>query len=507
MRFNYNLISKYLYFGILVLGIFIIFVDFAYLKLNTADGSIYLSTAENIASHKGFVVSYNLCQFFNTLYYPIWPYYQYLYTLLCSLLIKHGGILQVIKANILFFAFNATLVFYMIRKLMPSRLNILFIFYLIFSFNFYISALYVWTEQFHLFCFLVTFLLFLKYSKQPKHLVWIGFLNGICMLIRVAHLFNFLAYLPFIFLQKDSWKMKFKRAIAFAGGFILFYGLYQLFCWCSYHAFYPQYAQPGANYGQASYVGGLIYSPDKVGIQITLGPVVSLLHFSYIKQHLIDLFHQMPFFLLPALFYYFLPENKKQDGGIIALCFYQSILTILGYSFTYYWLTYSFDSLRYSLIPFVLVSLSGWYCLYQWLWNSEKKAFRLICMLILVSLLVPNLFKFIKFRNILNYPRWERPYYRDLFESYRWINSNLPKEVLVASNEDQEAYFMHRPYISIPPNRSYNCTNLYLYNKIYSPDYYLLSSHISNKCFDSGLFKYANIFSNKTFRILEIKKD
>jgi len=66
---------------------------------------------------------------------------------------------------------------------------------------------------------------------------------------------------------------------------------------------------------------------------------------------------------------------------------------------------------------------------------------------------------------------------------------------------------MHRPYISIPPGKSYNCQNLMLYNKIYSPDYYLLSTNISNDCFNEGGLKYSMIFSNGTFRILKIKKD
>lgn len=496
---------SFLVSALIGLGVFFIFFNFSYLKLNTADSSLYLSTAENIANHKGFVVSFNLCQSFNTLYHPLLPYYQPLYSFFSSLFINHGGIVKVIQMNILFFALNAVLVFYIIQNLIPTRFNVFFIFILVFSSNFFTSALYPWTEQFHFFCFIITFMLFLKYAKSPKCLYWLGILNGVLMLVRVAHLYNFLGFLPVFFIGKDPLRQKFDRVFSFASGFILAYGLYQLFCFVLYHVLYPQFARPGVSYGLARLTDGIIYNPDKVGIQVSLGSFFSLKNFLFIGQHLRDFYHQMPFFLWPAFVYYFLPIKKRQDGGLVALCFSQAIFTVLGYSLTFYWMSYHFEALRYSLIPYVLMSLAGWYCLYQGLSFSESPGRKLMGGLVLLSLLYPQVNKFIAFKSdLLKHPLWERPYYKDLLGSYHWIDKNLPQEILVASNEDQEGFFLHRPFISTPPGKSFNCTNLALYNHIYSPDYYLLSSAVTDKCFTS--IPHTKIFFNKTFRLFKVVK-
>jgi len=501
------MVFKFYHYCILSLVVFIVFVDFAYLNFNSPDACIYLSTAENIAHHQGFLVSYNLSQFFKTLYYPIWPYYQYLYSIFCSFFIDHGGSIQVIEMNILLFSLNVSLVFYIVQPLIPTRLNILFIGYLALSFEFFIAALYPWTEQLHFFCFIITFILFLKYFKNPKHLVWLGFLNGVFMLVRVAHIFNVLGYLPFILFDKAPWRDKLKRALAFVGGFVLFYGIYQMFCWHTYHAFYPQYAHSIKNYNLADEFGGNVYDLDKIGIQISSGPLFSLEHFIYIKHHVGDLFKQLPLFLFPALFYHFLPINKRQDGGVIVLCLWQSIFIMLGCSLSLYWTDQFFEPTRFLIIPFVLISLSGWYCLYQGLSLLGPKRAKLAGLIVLLLLFYINLGKFLEFRKVLAHPRWEIPQFRDLFASLEYINKDLPQNILVASDVSRECYFMHRPYISIPPGKSYNCQNLIRYNKIYSPDYYLLSSHISEKCFDLGAIKYSKIYSNRTFRILKMDKD
>jgi len=227
----------------------------------------------------------------------------------------------------------------------------------------------------------------------------------------------------------------------------------------------------------------------------------------YIGQHLEDFYKQMPNFLWPALFYYFLPINKRAEGGIIELCFFQSIFTCLGYSLTFYWLRDSFDSLRYSMIPYVLISVVGWYSLYQGLQISASMGRKLFGLLVLACLFIsPQVHKFITFRdNVLGHPYMETRLYRDLMASCHWIDKNLPKEILVASSENQQGYFMHRPFIPWPPGKSCSCTNLILYNRIYSPDYYLMPSRMSDECFSS--IPHAKIFSNQTFKILEIKKN
>ena len=506
MRYILDFFYKYFIVCLIGVVVYFIFINFANLKLKTADGSIYLSTAENIARHKGFVVSYNLCQCFNTLFHPIWAYYQPVYSLFASLFINHGGIVQVIKANILLFALNVMIIFYLLEELMPTRLNVLFIFYLVFSSSFFLSALYAWTEQLHFLCFITTFILFLKFKDRPGCLFCLGILNAFIMLIRVAHLYNFMAYFPLILISKDTLRQKFYKALFLLGGFFLAYGLYQLFCLLVYHVSYPEYARPGASYGLARFYSGVAYDLKKVGLQIPLGAVFSAQHLSYIGEHLRDFFYRMLFFLWPALFYYFLPIKKRLEGGFIELCFFQSIFVILGYSLTFYWLTYSFDSLRYAMIPFVLTSIAGWYCLYHGLSLSQPGFKKIAGVVLLLSILAPQVSKFIAFKcKVMNPPLWEKTYYKNANNSYEWIDRNLPKEILVASDEDQQGYFMHRPFISTPVGNSFTCANLALFNRIYSPDYYLLSWDVKDKCFAS--IAHTKIYSNRDFRILKVIKN
>ncbi|MDE1920410.1 MAG: hypothetical protein KGJ09_02230 [Candidatus Omnitrophica bacterium] len=489
------------------LGIFFIFARLADLKLITADGSFYLSTAENIADHKGFVVDFNIYQAFNTLYHPLWAYCQPLYPVFCSLFIKHGGIATVILVNILFFALNMMLIFYIVQGLMPTLFNLLFISTLVLSLQTFITATYPLTEQFYFFCFMVTFILFLKFKDRRGPLFWLGVLNGVFMLIRVAHLFNFLAYVPVLFLDKGSRLEKFKRASAFAGGFILAYGLYQLFCLWKYHVFYPEYAWPAVNYTLARHYSGLVYELGRVGSLVPQPHISLSRHLVYSWRNLLIFLHLMPVFIFPAFFYYFLPIKKRAGGMLMELCYFQAIFTVLGYSATLNGLSMlSFEYYRYSMIPFIFISIAGWYCLYQglsFLGPRLQKSFVLIVLLILI---LPLYHKFASYVSMLeNRPLAVRLYFKDLREGYGWIAGHLPEKVLVASNEDQQGYFMHRPYISTPVGRSFNCANLAVFNRIYSPNYYFLSREVSDKCFEA--IPHSLVFSNRIFRLLKVTDD
>src|SRR4051812_42567640 len=118
-----------IFFSILIVtAVYLMFVDFAAIKMITADASTYLNIGENITHGRGFTVSFNLYQHFNTLYHPLWQYMQPVYPLLCALVMFFkGGIEEVTKVNIFILGINAALVFWIIRQFVPSRLNGLFI--------------------------------------------------------------------------------------------------------------------------------------------------------------------------------------------------------------------------------------------------------------------------------------------------------------------------------------------------------------------------------------------
>jgi len=488
-----------LVFLMITLGVYYIFADFALLKLNTADASTYLNIAENIVSHKGFVVSYNLYQFFTAHYYPIWPYMQSIYPLLCSIVFMfHGGIEQVIRLNIFILGLNTALIFYIIQTVVPSRLNVLFLVCMVFSFNFYISAFYAWTEQFHLLLF---FIIFLKYSDRPRGLAAVGLLNGILFLVRVAQIYNIMAYLLVILIAEVNIRQRTKNVLIFMGGFLAIVGPYQLFNLAVYHAFYPQYIKPAADYTMARISKLSTYKPGYPGLY---NPVGFGGNREYFYQHLSDFFVRINLFLIPVLAYVSVPKPKNKGQFFILNCMLQSLFIILGYCYSFNWNS-TIDSLRYSLIPFVLIFLAGWFCFYELFFASEIKWKKLLLVFLLFSFSFYSVDRYLYTRQgFMSQPRTKIPYYIDLFEVYRWIDKNLPENILVASNEDQEPYFMHRPFISTPPYKSYNCNNLKIFNRMYSPDYFLLSSSLSDACFSQ--IPSVKIFSNKTFRLLEVKK-
>jgi hypothetical protein len=157
------------------------------------------------------------------------------------------------------------------------------------------------------------------------------------------------------------------------------------------------------------------------------------------------------------------------------------------------------------MLPYVLMSVAGWYCFYQGLLSTGTFWRKLLGGVLLVCLVYPMADKFLNYEiYALKHPFWGRPYFKHMLESYTWIDKNLPKGILVASNEDQQGYFMNRPFVSIPPGRSFNCTNLGLYNRIYSPDYYVLSKKVDDKCFAS--IPHTKVFFNEDFRVFKVGK-
>ena len=505
MKLSRAILLQSLFFIVIVLGVYFSFADFARLKLNTADASTYLNIAENIASHKGFVVSFNLYQSFTSHYYPIWPYIQSIYPILCSFVfMAHGGIEQVIKMNIFILGLNAALIFYIILVFVPSRLNALFLIWLVFSFDFFYSAMFAWTEQLYLLLFLISFILFLRYSNSSRGLLWIGVLNGVLFLVRVAHAYSFMAYVVLIFLAEGSFSQRSKNALILAGGFLLIVGAYQLFNYLVYHSFYPQYIKPAVDYTQARILGVSTYREGYTGLYDPFSQRSSFAHLGYFYRHIGQFFGQVYLFFIPVLAYLSLSHHKKEGSNFVLNCLCQSIFIIMGYCYSFSW-DFSIEVLRYSLVPFILIALAGWFCIYELFLASGVKWRELCAAVFIANLAIFSVCHYFGIRRqLMTQSRDKNPYYINLYESYSWIDQNLPKEVLVASDEDQEGYFMHRPFISMPPGRSFNCTNLSMYNRIYSPDYYLLSTVVTDKCFAS--IPHTTIFSNKTFRLFKVVK-
>ncbi|MBF0511183.1 MAG: hypothetical protein HQL13_02530 [Candidatus Omnitrophica bacterium] len=502
---RYLLYLRFLLYAIITLGVYWAFQDFALFQFNTADASTYLNIAENICSHKGFVVSYNLYHFFTSHYYPIWPYMQFLYPLLCSCVFKlHGGLEQVIRVNIFILGLNAAFVFYIVRRFVPSRLNVFFWVTLVFSFNFYFTAFYAWTEQLHLLIFLVSFILFVRFPQDRRVLLGVGMLNGVLFLIRVAQIYSILAYVMMMVFLDKGLRQKLISIGVFLLGFLMVLAPFQLFNWGHYHALYPQYIKPAADYTLARISSFSCYHEGKVGIFNPQGFRCAWDNVGHFCHHLKAFYSHIWISLIPLVAYFVFSKRSKEGRFLVVNCLLQSVLIILGYCYSFSWNT-SIDSGRYVLVPYVLTAMAGWFCLYELFFYSNQEWKKRCVAVLLALLMVFVLYRYDADRqNMINHPWRKMPFYHALFDSYRWIDRNLPKEVLIASNEDQNGFFMHRPFISTPVGRSYNCSNMAIYNKIYKPDYYLLSQNVTDQCFSS--IAHTTVYANKIFRIYKVGK-
>jgi len=499
-------LAQFLFYSVIILGVYFIFADFARLKLNTADASTYLNIAENIAAHKGFVVTFDLYQFFTAHEHPLWPFLHPVYPLLCALVfILHGGIEQVIRLNIFILGINAALVFYLISRYCPSRLNLLFLFCLVFSFNFFYTSIFPWTEQLHLMFFLITFILFLRFPDRLAGLLSVGALNGFLFLIRVSHVYSLPAYLLVLGLSGGEFRERLRNVLVFLAGFLAVLGPYQLFNWLVFHSLYPEYLKPAADYtlARVSHLSG--YRPGHAGMYNPSGFQFAMSHIGYFCNHVKGLCGSFVFFLIPVAAYLSLLRHKAQGSFFVLNCLCQSACIVLGYSYSFSW-NPNLETLRYSLIPFVLIMLAGWFCFYELFFIAGSGPRRMFVVAILTILVFFSGARYLDLRQqLIGHPRTEDPYYIDLYGSFRWVDGNLPPNILVASNEDQEGYFMHRPFISMPPKSSFSCANLRIYDRIYAPDYYLLSLAVPGVCFDQ--IPHKQVFSNKTFRILKVKRN
>ena len=503
MKLPRALQSNFLVYIIIIFGIYDVFEGLSHLTLNTADASTYLNIAENVVSHRGFVVSFNLYQFFTTHYHPIWPYIQPVFPLLCALVfMAHGGIVQVIQTNIFILGLNAALIFYILQVYIPNRLNILFLVWLIFSPNVFYSSMFAWTEQSYLFLYLISFIIFLRWSHVTKAIFWIGTLNGVLFLARAAHVYCLVPYALMILWGEGSVSQRLKRALLFTGGFLLVVGAYQWINYTVYHSFYPEYLKPAVGYTQARISSLSTYRDGYAGLYDPLG---EKFRFIYLYRHLVEFFKFVFIFFIPVVAYLCLTRRKREGHYFLFNCVSKSIFIIGGYSLSLGWEA-STEFLRYSLVPFILSALAGWFCVREVLLADgiKWKEIGVAVMIGLLALITVHHF-FENRRYFMTHPRSKDIYFIELYQAYRWIDKNLPPDVLVASDEDQEGYFLHRPYISMPPGKSYNCTNVALFNARYQPDYYVQTWPADDKCFSS--IPHSKVFSNPGFTVLKVKKN
>ena len=163
------------------------------------DACLYLDIGKNFWAGKGFITTFNFYQYFNTANYDAAAFMQPVFPFLIGFFYKlTNSIIFADLVNTLLCCLNIALVYFLLSSF--SRLSRIFI-CLIISVNYsvFLTSLFAWTEQLHLFFFLASLFFFIRLAGEEKEAAWLsawfGLIMGIATLVRVANLYLVIGFI------------------------------------------------------------------------------------------------------------------------------------------------------------------------------------------------------------------------------------------------------------------------------------------------------------------------
>jgi len=473
--------QNYLFPSFLFLIVFFLNLPLAKLQLMSPDASGYLDMGKNLFTGKGAISSFNLYQFWNGKYHPFLPYMQPIYPIVAGLIWILLNLKAVIGFNILLLGINCIFL-YKIFRIKTDYITSFFItLFFVFSQILVLPSIFPWTEHLHLFFLLSIIFLYLRYEKSK---FFIGILLGLSCLIRTASFYNVFAFGIALILLNGFSKKSFKEYGTILSGFLISYGLYEIFCYFKYKSFYPEYLICAKTYRAAEIYEGAFYKNSFPVLNMPSLKIEKQIIYANTKKHFIDFIKNFGYmkFVLGIAPLYFIYDIWKKKTHLVSIFFLQGIFVILGYTLSLYWLP-EIESTRYSLIPFITLVSIGLISIREILipliFKKVKKLFSIIFVLFILPFLCLNIKQYFSFRNFYQniyspvYIRQIDPYRKERFEMYEWIKTNTEKDVLIASDFLRDAFLFERPFVSLPSGKALNVKNMIDFLKIYSPDYIL----------------------------------
>ncbi len=436
------------------------------------DACLYLDIGRNLFEGKGFITTYNFYQFWKDSSYPAFSFMHPIFCIIAGFLYKLFNTIKAVSIFNMFITYLNILLIYYIFDFLSEKIRLIICALISFNYTMFVTSLFPWTEQLHLFFLLLSFYIFKKFSFKKVFII--GIIMGIVTLVRVANVYNIFGYL--IFFQLFS-KERFKNIIWFCAGTFLILFPYEVLCFIKCHKFFPEYLLAAKYFGQARLFGGEYFYQTPIlrpSVKFSIWGVSYLL----IQTTLLKVREFMRFFnRYLGFFLWILPlgiyaqiksKNRDSQNLLISLVFLIGVINFIFYSISVWWEP-RLEIYRYILIPYITFIISSIFLFEKVLLLEEnhKKFFLNFTFLILFlingpEILKTNLFYLKNAKKI----RQEIIHRKKMVE---YLNFCVQPKDKIATLEYQYAFPLKCSLVSLPEGKVLNEENIQRFLEIYHP--------------------------------------
>lgn len=438
---------------------------------NSSDTFLYLDIARNILAGRGFLVSFNIYQYWDGLFYPALPFIHVGLPIAASVVyLLFRSLESVIVFGFILAFLNSFLIFFIVKRLYADK-ALAFWAALLFASTVSneIALLRILTEPLSLFVTLMAVYLFV--SRQGpvfRCAATIGILLGLGVFVRSASvLYPAVFFLAFL---SGRGRGRLAAALPFilwpAG--VLF--LYEAFVYLQYGVFFPTYPEAFKNYYLATFVTGGEFFPSHPVVRPSVEiffPVSCWAAFLDMGKVLWCTLRLLLIFAAASFFRIF-RQRDRCELLLAGLAFFQTAAVLLFYSYARLG---EFEWGRFLLLPLMsLIILAG-------------RQLRLFCQRFVPlakSFLFHAVFGIIFLSNLYQTGRTLEVYWQTAATSSQkvaelqavaaWVREHMQETSLLAVSGDIiEKVWLERPEVILPFGNMLSEKKLGSFLKIYRP--------------------------------------
>lgn len=460
--------------SIVLVTVFLANAPLAASRLLSPDAACYLDIGSNILAGKGFVTSYNVYLYWPSDYYPVFPYTHWVYAAFAGVVYHLLGLKTLISANILMGGINAALIYLVARMKATRVVALLAALFIGLSANMTGTSVHPWTEQMHLLCLLGIFAYYLKYER---HLFAIGACLGLTCLVRSITVVNAVAMLVGIVALHGLTQKTWRQCLHMAGGFLLVFGAYQLMCFATYGAWYPQNVDISVTYIQSRLTSHLSFQKAIPAMCVPESEVSLQQMWTYGARHVRSFVKafgcaQVMLIVVPCHCLYMLV--RRRNCNHVAMFMGIQGLVVLAASTLAVLRTADSEPVRLSLVPYVMITAAGFLAINDVCFAllARRQKYAALTAGALAGLLLAfqsGSYSYVREYYLTTYPEAIKETRTMEDDAYRWIRDNTPKTAKLASTRLWSAFLAERPFVSLPPEQSLRPENMKGFVSVFQP--------------------------------------
>jgi hypothetical protein len=439
---------------------------------NSSDSFLYLDIAKNIASGRGFIVSFDAYQYWPGGTHPAPPFVCVVFPVLLA---GFSLFLHSVQA-LTFFNFlpayvNFLLIYLIAQKLYRDKAVSLWAVFLTAAMvATEVTLLRILTEQLSLLATLVALYIFLSGDVFSRcKLISAGLLLGFGALVRSSTIYYPLVFSLALLVSRQTPPAARRKNILF----FLFWSfilpvLYEGLIYVKFNTFFPQYPIAYKNYYLATYITGGYFLPQTPVVRPFLSDIFSSYTLNNMFHLGLILFAVLRLLIVFSFFRFIRVFKERPLGELIFLGLV--IFQILGILFFYpYQKINEFELVRFLLLPLVALLLFGIreFKVFTERFFPNTKFF--LFSSILVILLFSNIYQTHKTLEIY----WQEEKIgkvKDLKAVADWVRQNTKGRDLIAASEFlYGGVYLARPVVAFPSHKLLNRNNLNQFLRIYQP--------------------------------------